>query len=103
MSCVGLIVPLVNGPVYAILQTTIAPDYQGRIFALVGSLAGGMAPLGLILAAPVAERVGVGAWYLAGGIACVAMGIAGFLAPALMRIEDGAPEVELRAPQPLGL
>jgi hypothetical protein len=31
------------------------------------------------------------------------MGIAGFLAPALMRIEDGAPEVELRAPQPLGL
>ena len=36
MSCVGLIVPLVNGPVYAILQATIAPDYQGRVFSLVG-------------------------------------------------------------------
>lgn len=92
MSCVGLIVPLVNGPVYAILQATIAPDYQGRIFALVASLAGAAAPLGLIAAAPVAEIVGVGVWYLAGGIACVAMGIAGFFAPALMGIEDGAAE-----------
>jgi DHA3 family macrolide efflux protein-like MFS transporter len=92
MSCLGLIAPLVNGPVSAILQSTIAPDYQGRVFSLVGSLAAGVAPLGLIMAAPVAEIVGVGMWYLAGGIACVAMGIAGFFAPALMGIEDGAAE-----------
>jgi DHA3 family macrolide efflux protein-like MFS transporter len=92
MSSLGLIVPLVSGPVYAILQSTIAPDYQGRVFSLVGSLAAGVAPLGLIMAAPVAEIVGVGMWYLAGGIACVAMGIAGFFAPALMGIEDGAAE-----------
>jgi DHA3 family macrolide efflux protein-like MFS transporter len=92
MSCVGLIVPLLNGPVYAILQATIAPDYQGRVFSLVASLAGAVAPLGLIVAAPVATMVGVGVWYLAGGIACVAMGIAGFFAPALMGIEDGATE-----------
>jgi DHA3 family macrolide efflux protein-like MFS transporter len=92
MSCVGLIVPLVNGPVFAILQATIAPDYQGRVFSLVGSLAGAVAPLGLIIAAPVAEMVGVGVWYLAGGVACVAMGIAGFFAPALMGMEDGTAE-----------
>jgi DHA3 family macrolide efflux protein-like MFS transporter len=92
MACVGLIVPLVNGPVYAILQATIAPDYQGRVFSLVASLAGAVAPLGLIVAAPVAEIVGVGVWYLAGGIACVAMGLAGFFAPSLMGIEDGAAE-----------
>jgi DHA3 family macrolide efflux protein-like MFS transporter len=90
MSCLGLIVPLVNGPVYAILQATIAPDYQGRVFSLVGSLAGAAAPLGLILAAPVADLAGVGVWYLAGGTACVAMGIGGFFAPALMGIEDGS-------------
>jgi DHA3 family macrolide efflux protein-like MFS transporter len=88
-SCVGLIVPLVNGPVYAILQATIAPDYQGRVFSLVASLATAVAPLGLIVAAPVADSVGVGAWYIAGGVACVAMGVAGFFAPALMAIEDG--------------
>jgi hypothetical protein len=48
-----------------------------------------MAPLGLIVAAPVAEIVGVGVWYVAGGMACVTMGIAGFFAPALLGIEDG--------------
>jgi DHA3 family macrolide efflux protein-like MFS transporter len=98
MSCVGLIVPLVNGPVFAILQATIAPDYQGRVFSLVGSLAGAAAPLGLIVAAPVAEIVGIGFWYLAGGFACVAMGIAGFFAPALMGIEDGAAEEAASVP-----
>ena len=92
MACVGLIVPLVNGPVYAILQATIAPDYQGRVFSLVASLAGAVAPLGLVVAAPVAEIVGVGVWYLTGGIACVAMGVGGFFAPALMGIEDDAAE-----------
>jgi DHA3 family macrolide efflux protein-like MFS transporter len=89
MLSVGIIVPLVNGPVHAILQATIAPEYQGRVFALLGSLAAATAPLGLLFAAPLAELVGVGTWYLAGGVACVAMGIAGFLVPALMRIEDG--------------
>jgi DHA3 family macrolide efflux protein-like MFS transporter len=88
MSCVGMIVPLVNGPVQAILQGTIAPDYQGRIFTLVQSLATAAAPLGLIVAAPVAELLDVGAWYLAGGAACVAMGIAGLFAPSLRGIED---------------
>lgn len=50
------------------------------------------APLGLIVAGPVAEIVGVGVWYLAAGIACVTMGISGFFGPALMGIEDGTAE-----------
>jgi DHA3 family macrolide efflux protein-like MFS transporter len=94
LSCVGLIAPMVNGPVFAILQATIAPDYQGRVFSLVGSLAGAAAPLGLVVAAPVAEVVGVGAWYLAGGAVCIAMGIAGFFASSLMRIEEDVPSGE---------
>jgi DHA3 family macrolide efflux protein-like MFS transporter len=97
MSGVGLVVPLINGPVYAILQATIAPDYQGRVFALVTSLVTAVAPLGLLVAAPVAELVGVGAWYLAGGVACVLMGAAGFFAPALMGIEEGGGAVEIAA------
>jgi DHA3 family macrolide efflux protein-like MFS transporter len=61
----------------------------------MGSIAGATAPLGLLLAAPIAEMVGVRAWYLAGGVTCIAMGVAGFLLPSLMRIEEpaeGAPE-----------
>lgn len=87
MFAVGFTVPLVNGPLHAIFQATIPPELQGRIFALTGSLAGATAPIGLLFAAPIAELVGVGAWYLAGGVMCVAMAVTGFLMPALMRLE----------------
>jgi DHA3 family macrolide efflux protein-like MFS transporter len=89
LTGVGLVVPLVNGPIFAILQATIAPELQGRVFALVASLAGAAAPLGLLFAAPVAELAGVGSWYLAGGAACVTLGVAGFFAPAVVGIEAG--------------
>lgn len=88
MLAVGLIAPIANGPIQAILQATIAADYQGRVFTLMASIAGATAPLGLLLAAPIAEAVGVRAWYLAGGLVCTAMGMAGFFLPSLMRIEE---------------
>jgi len=96
MLFVGLIVPFVNGPIQAILQATIAAEYQGRVFTLIGSLAAMTAPLGLLVAAPVAEMAGVRAWYLSGGIVCFAMGIVGFFLPSLLRIE--APLVEATSP-----
>lgn len=87
MLAVGLVVPFVNGPIQAILQATVAAEYQGRVFTLVGSLASVMAPLGLVLAAPVAEIAGVRSWYVAGGLVCLVMGVAGFFMPSLLRIE----------------
>jgi len=87
MLAIGLIVPFVNGPIQAILQATVAPEYQGRVFTLVASLAAITAPLGLLLAAPIAEVAGVRSWYIAGGIVCLAMGVAGFFIPSLLRIE----------------
>jgi DHA3 family macrolide efflux protein-like MFS transporter len=90
MAALGLMVPMVNGPIQAVL--TVAPEYQGRVFTLYGSLAGIATPLGLLAAAPVAELLGVRAWYAAGGIACVLMGAAGFLVPAVARIENRVEE-----------
>jgi DHA3 family macrolide efflux protein-like MFS transporter len=88
MLVVGLIVPFANGPIQAILQATIAADYQGRVFTLMGSLAGATVPFGLLLAAPIAEMVGVRSWYVTGGLVCLAMGIGGFFVPSLVRIEE---------------
>lgn len=56
----------------------------------MGSVAEAVAPLGLLRAAPIAEAVGGWASYVAGGLACAAMGMAGFLLPSLMRIEEPA-------------
>ncbi|WP_299945049.1 MFS transporter [uncultured Microbulbifer sp.] len=91
MFAVRVIVTLVNGPIQAVLQATVAPDFQGRIFTLVGSLAGITAPVGLLLAAPIAELVGVRAWYIAGATACFLMGAIGFALPAVLKIEDEPP------------
>ena len=64
----------------------------------MGSLAAATAPLGLLLAAPVAEMVGVRAWYVTGGLVCLSMGVAGFFLPSLMRIEE-APEGMAKKPR----
>jgi DHA3 family macrolide efflux protein-like MFS transporter len=81
-------IPMVNGPVHAILQSTVEPEMQGRVFTLVGSLGSAMAPLGLIIAGPVADLIGVQSWYVIGGVACILMALVGYSMPALMNIED---------------
>jgi DHA3 family macrolide efflux protein-like MFS transporter len=91
MLGVGTLIPLVNGPIQAVLQATTAPEFQGRIFTLVASLAGITAPLGLIGAAPIAELFGVRVFYLAGALACVLMGLGALSAPAITRIEEQRP------------
>ena len=92
MACVGALIPLVNGPILAILQATVAPEFQGRVFTLSGSLAGLTAPIGLIVAAPVAELAGVRAWYVAGAVACILMAAAGSLARPVLEIEPAMPD-----------
>ena len=81
-------VPIVNGPVHAILQSAVEPEMQGRVFTLVGSLASAMAPLGLIVAGPVADTIGVQSWYVIGGVTCIFLAVVGYSLPALMNIED---------------
>ena len=64
---VGLANPLTMGPFIAVIQSTVEPDMQARILSLLWSIGGGMAPLGLMVAGPVADRVGIQAWFYLGG------------------------------------
>ena len=77
-----------NGPVFAVLQSIVAPDMQGRVFTIVISMAGIAAPLGLAVAGPIADTLGVGAWFLAGGVLAMLMGIAGFALPVIRTLEE---------------
>jgi DHA3 family macrolide efflux protein-like MFS transporter len=87
MFVMGATNPLINGPFFAILQATVAPDMQGRIFTLVGSLATAMMPLSLALAGPVADAFGVQTWYVVGGVIFALLGIASFFVRPLVNIE----------------
>jgi DHA3 family macrolide efflux protein-like MFS transporter len=92
MLVVGVFSATANGCIAAILQATIAPEYQGRVFTLVMSVAGAMTPIGLLLAAPLADLAGVRAWYLAAGVVCAAMGGAAFFVRPILQIEALRPE-----------
>ncbi len=86
----GLSIPLIDGPFMAIIQSSAAPEMQGRVFTLVGSLLSASSPIALAAAGPVADWLGLQVWYLAAGIMCLLAGIAGIAMPALVNIEQNA-------------
>jgi DHA3 family macrolide efflux protein-like MFS transporter len=91
LACVflaGLVIPLVDGPIMAILQSSVAPGIQGRVFMLMGSLLWLTSPLGLAFAGPVGDWLGLQVWYLAAGILCAVTGLIGFGIPVIAGIED---------------
>jgi DHA3 family macrolide efflux protein-like MFS transporter len=83
----GFMNPITNGPLFAVLQSTVDADMQGRVFSLVNSGATAMMPLSLLIAGPVADALGVRVWYLVGGMACVVIGLIAFGVPAIMNVE----------------
>lgn len=85
---VGLMSPITMGPFLAVIQSTVEPDMQARVISLLSSIGGAMAPLGLVIAGPVADRVGIQAWFLLGGSLCLLMAAAGMFIPAVMNIEE---------------
>ncbi len=86
---VGIMSPIVNGPLLAAVQAAVAPEMQGRVFTLITTMASGMSPIGLIIAGPIADKLGVQTWFIIGGIVTGLMGIAGFFIHAIMHFEDG--------------
>lgn len=97
-SLLGLMIPLVDGPLMAILQSTVAPEMQGRVFTLFGSLISLTSPIGLALAGPISDGLGLQVWYVVAGAIAVGMSAAFTLIPAVRRIEQYAskpqPEVQ---------
>lgn len=84
----GFMNPMANGPLFATLQATVAPEMQGRVMSLLGSGAAAMMPLSLLIAGPVADALGVRVWYVIGGLACTAIGLAAFAVPAIMNVDQ---------------
>jgi MFS transporter, DHA3 family, macrolide efflux protein len=80
--------PITNGPLIAAMQAKVAPEMQGRVLTLVGSLLGAAAPLGIIIAGPLADAVGIRFWYVLGGSMCIVLGVAAFFIPTVVHLED---------------
>ncbi len=87
-ALLGGMMAIANAPYTAILQARIPSHMQGRVMASLGSLLTLTTPIGLAMAGPISDLLGVQFWYRIGGIVCILLAVAGLLFPALMHFED---------------
>lgn len=79
-----------NAPMTAVLQTVIPNQLQGRALSLLSTVMGLAGPVGLALAGPLGEWLGVRGLFMVAGVLSALASLAGFLSPALLRL-DKAP------------
>ncbi len=85
----GITFILGNAPLTALLQTTIPNQLQGRALALLGMVMGLAAPVGLALASPIGEAVGIRWLFVGMGVLGTLVSLAGLWSKALRRMDGG--------------
>ena len=94
LGLAGFFNPLVNGPLMAALQSRVEPSMQGRVFTLLQSGAAMAMPLGLVIAGPVSDKVGVQLWFIIGGLSCILMAILSLSNKAIISLGVDVPQKE---------
>jgi MFS transporter, DHA3 family, macrolide efflux protein len=88
MTISGVMNPITNGPLGAMMQANVKPEMQGRVMGVVISLSTLMTPISLAIAGPVSDLIGIRTWYWVAGLLCLLMGIAAFFTPVIMNVES---------------
>jgi MFS transporter, DHA3 family, macrolide efflux protein len=113
-----LSLPIINSLAITILQSKVEPNIQGRIFAIIQTIAASMLPLAYLLAGPLADQVfaplliaggpladsvgqiigagpgrGIGLLFIVAGMLLMLMAAAGTMYPRIRRVEDELPDV----------
>lgn len=87
----GVAFSLGNAPLTALLQRVVPNTLQGRAFSLLSTVEYLAAPVGIALAAPLGELIGVRWLFVVlGGIAAL-IGLAGFLSRSLAALDAAFP------------
>ena len=119
-------IPIINGSNQAIWQSKVPPGIQGRVFATRRMIAQFSFPIAVLFAGPLADRVfepamrageaaaatfgplvgtgpgaGMALMVAASGLIGAAIGLAGYLIPAIRNVEDILPDFDAVAPAPV--
>lgn len=97
----GFMIPMANGPVGAMMQSIVRPDMQGRVMSLLNSGATAISPLGLLIAGPFSDLLGIRVWFWAGGIMCVMIAVGAFFVPVIMNVENYREATQQPVAEPL--
>ncbi len=93
MGLLGFMNPMANGPLQAIMQSRVPAAMQGRVMGVTSSLCSAMMPLSMIIAAPVAEYLGLRVWYWFGGTMVMVLGILALFIPSIRALEEGPSQI----------
>lgn len=93
MCVLGFMGPIANGPLHAIMQSRIPAEMQGRVMGATNSICTAMMPLSMLIAAPVAEFLGLRVWYWLGGSLVMLIGLAAFFVPSIRALEEGPSQI----------
>ncbi len=81
---------ITNGSAFALLQTIVKPDLQGRVFTVVMSIAGAISPLSLAIGGPIADWLGVRPLYFIAAGSLILLSIVGSMSSAILNLEEEA-------------
>jgi DHA3 family macrolide efflux protein-like MFS transporter len=94
-----LVAAFVSGPpasmffasLKAVLQSTVPPEMQGRVFATQNSLSWAMVPVGLAVLGPLADVIGIRTLFFLSGVVFLGVALTWALMPSVRRLEEGPP------------
>lgn len=68
-----------NIPFTAYIQRTVPPENLGKVFSLITSVMSFAAPVGMFIAGPIAEIIGVSYWMIIAGILMIFVGMMSYV------------------------
>lgn len=87
-SVSGTVYILGNAPMTALIQTTVPNHLQGRVLSLLTTVMALAAPVGLAIATPLGEVIGIRWLFVVMGFASGLIALLGFASPHVMRLEQ---------------
>ena len=79
-----------SAPFTALLQSRVPNHLQGRVLSLLSTIMGLAAPIGLVIATPLGELIGVRWLFVLVGLLGTAVTLLGFLSPHVRSLDDAS-------------
>jgi len=92
IALAGIMGSLIDGPMFAILQSAVAPEMQGRVITVFMSLITLVVPFGMIFGGMFADRFGAPLLFLIAGLVCLVATGTSFSSPAILSLEQNTPD-----------
>ena len=84
------VISMIPSNAFQLVQTVVTPELQGRYLTVIMSGTGAMTPIGLALAGPISDMLGIKIWFTLGGVCFFILGLSAFFIKPIMEIENAS-------------